>query len=118
MVKAAARGASRAGQVLTIKTSLHGREILLRRGKIPRLQIGRKLIKRLIDRAAANLVDEVLTALPEEALLGGASRGGGRRRKGCLQAGEVGLRGRQIPRLESLAELLELLHWITGGDLV
>jgi len=49
----------------------------------------------------------------------GASTGGGLR-KGCPQSGEIGLRGRQVAGLESLAELLYfLLVRIAGGaDLV
>lgn len=95
-----------AGEIV-LEILLGGREILLRGGNIVGLEVG------------AELVEGLRNGVGRGASRSGASSGGGLR-KGCLQSGEIGLRGRQVAGLKSLAELLHLplVRIVGGADLV
>jgi hypothetical protein len=82
--------------------------ILLRGGKVSRLQVLRELVERLRDGVAAR----------------GRSGGAAALRQILLQGHKVGLRGAQVPGLKVFSELLELLLQlletagigVTGGE--
>lgn len=79
------------GTALVLEILLNGREIFLRGGNVARLEIGGELVEGLGHG------------------IGSRGRDGGGLRKGFLQGGEIGLRGRETAGREILAELLYLL---------